>query len=165
MKRSTVDVFQDGAIGGFIGYGLISLYFAALNVLVGKPAWYTVEALGNGLFGNGNPGQMIAFNGLHLAIFLALGVVAAFMIQEIELHPAFWYVVFFASVAGFIVGYVFLTLVTDALADLSPFSVAFGNAVAGVGMGAYLFWRHPQMARAVHDETVREDQEYLTLSA
>lgn len=160
MRKTTAGILQDGAIGGFIAYGLISVYFALLNLLAGKSAWSTLEALSTGLFAGTNPGQMIAFNGVHLTVFILLGIIAAFMIQEVELHPAFWYVVFFTSIVGFMLGYVLLSLVAAALADLSPVTVAIGNVLAAVGMGIFLFWRHPQMSRAVREELEREEHEH-----
>jgi hypothetical protein len=160
MKKTTIGVLRDGAIGGFIAYGLISVYFALLNVLAGKSPWSTLEALSTGLFAGTDPGQMIAFNGVHLIVFIVLGIIAAWMIQEVELHPAFWYVVFFISIVGFMLGYVLLSLVAATLANLSPLTVAIGNVFAAIGMGCFLFWRHPQMARAVRDELERDEHEH-----
>ena len=88
MQKSTTDVLQDGLLSGVAGYALISVYFALSNLVAGLPALHTIEALGEALFGGTNPGQMIAYNGLHLAVFLVLGVIAALLIREVELHPA-----------------------------------------------------------------------------
>ena len=71
MKKTTSDVLQDGLLSGFIGYGLISLYFTLLNLLAGKPAWLTAQTFGDALFPGSFPGPMIAFNGTHLAIYLS----------------------------------------------------------------------------------------------
>ncbi|HET9439295.1 MAG TPA: hypothetical protein VFO52_03955 [Longimicrobiales bacterium] len=160
MKKNTLDAFQDGAISGFIGYLLLSIYFAVVNLAVGKPAWHTLEALGNALFGTGSPGPLIAYNGLHLAIFLVLGVAAAFLILEIERHPAFWYALFFVFVAGVMVGYILLITIAGPIAGVRPVSMVVGNAIAATGMGSYLFWRHPALTRIVHDEVERDDLEY-----
>jgi hypothetical protein len=140
-------VLEDGAIGGFIAYSLISIYFAVLNVAAGKSPWHTLETLTSGLFSSTTTVQMIAFNSVHLIAFVVLGILAAFMIREVEFHPAFWHVVFFISIVGFMLGYVMLSLVTAALANLSPVTVALGNIFAAVGMATYLFVRH----RTVHE--------------
>lgn len=157
MKKSTLEVWQDGLISGVIGYASIAAYFAVLNLLDGRSPWFTLGTLGHAFFGSGSPGPLIAFNGLHLFVFLALGVVATFMIQEIEQHPAFWYAVFFVFVAGFIFGYLVLLVLTGALAGTSPLTLAFGNLIAALAMGLYLFWRHPGLLPAVRGEAERDE--------
>ena len=160
MRKSTTDVLQDGLLSGLTGYALISVYFAASNLLAGLPALHTVKALGAALFGGTDPGQMIAYNGLHLAIFLALGVIAAVLVYEVELHPAFWYVSFFLTITGFIFGYVFMTVVAGRIAGLDAYSVVVGNVVALAGMGFVLLWRRPAMIRAVQNFANEDEQEY-----
>jgi hypothetical protein len=151
MRKHIARVLFDGGIGGFIAYSLISAYFAVLNVAGGKSALHTLQTLSHGVFASSDPGQMIAFNGIHLLAFLMLGIVAALMVEEIELRPAFWYVVFVIAFVGFMLGYVLLSLATAALANLSPITVAFGNLVASVGMGVFLFCRHLYMGSALND--------------
>ena len=162
MKKATVEVWQDGLFSGLVGYALISLYFAASNVVVGLPALHTVESLGAALFGGTNPGQMIAYNGLHFGVFVVLGVIAAALIHEVEMHPALWYVLFFVALAGFIVGYLFMTVVASRIAELDAYTVAVGNLVAALGMGLLLFWRRPGTVRAVRKYSEGEEGEYLT---
>lgn len=160
MKKATSDVLQDGLISGFIGYGLISLYFALLNLIAGKPAWLTAQTFGDAFFAGSFPGQMIAYNGAHLAIFLVLGIIAALLIKEVELHPAIWYVAMFVAIAGFIGTYSFMTVIADAVAKIDPVTVITGNVVAAVGMGAFLALRHPRLAQAVREQGAREEAEY-----
>lgn len=146
MKKNVARVLSDGAIGGFIAYALISAYFAAFNVLTGHSAWRTLQTLSDAVFASPGPPQMIAFNGVHMVAFLVLGVIAAFMIQELEVRPAFWYVAFFVSTIGFMLGYVLLSLATSAMANLSPTTVLLGNLIAAIGMGAFLVYRQRQIA-------------------
>lgn len=160
MKKTTSDVLQDGLLSGFIGYGLISLYFALLNLLTGKPAWLTAQTFGDALFPGSFPGQMIAYNGAHLALFLVLGVIAAFLIKEVELHPAIWYVAMFVAIAGFILTYSFMTVIAGVVAKIDPVTVITGNVVAAAGMGAFLLLRHPGLARVVREQGEREEAEY-----
>lgn len=160
MKKTTSDVLQDGLIGGFVGYGVASLYFALLNLLFGRPFWYTTQAFGEALFAGSFPGQAIAFNGVHLAVFLVLGLVAAFLVEETELHPVFWYFLLVVAVVGFVAGYLFTTVVAGRLVDLNPVAVAMGNVVAAVGIGAYLLLRHPALRRIVREQDQREEDEY-----
>jgi hypothetical protein len=160
MKRTTADVWQDGLISGGIGYALISVYFAVSNLVVGLPALDTVESLGAALFGGTNPGQMIAYNGLHLSVFLVLGLIAAVLIHEVELHPALWYLLFFVALAGFIFSYLFMAVVASRIAHLDAYTVAVGNLVAASGTALFLFLRHPGMLRAVRTYSQGEDGEH-----
>lgn len=160
MKKGITDVLQDGILSGAAGYALISLYFAASNLVAGLPALHTVDALGTALFEGTNPGQMIAYNGVHLAVFIVLGVIASVLVREVELHPAFWYVLFFVAIAGFIFSYIVMTVVARRIAELDAYSVAVGNLVAGAGMAVVLLLRHPRMAGAVTDAAQEDDQEY-----
>ena len=160
MQKSTTDVLQDGLLSGMAGYALISIYFALSNLIAGLPALHTIAALGEALFGGTNPGQMIAYNGLHLAVFLVLGAIAALLIREVELHPAFWYVLFFVSIAGFIFSYVVMTVIARQIAGLDAYSVAVGNLVAAIGMAFVLWRRHPGMVDAVRESTREDEQEY-----
>jgi hypothetical protein len=159
MTKSTADVLQDGALAGVIGYAIISLYFAALNLLLGVSPWYTLETISHALFGPGSPGPLIAYNGLHLVVFLMLGIIAAYMVQEVELHPAFWYAIFFIFISAFMFGYLLLVVLSDALAPLRPATIAVGNGITALAMGGYLLWRHPKMVASVKNEVTREDVE------
>ena len=162
MKKSTASVLVDGLLSGLVGYALISVYFAMSNIVAGLPALDTIQNLGAALFGGTSPGLIIAYNGLHLGVFLVLGVVAAVLIHEVELHPAGWYALFFVASAGFIFSYVFMTVVAGRIAGLDAYSVAVGNLVALLGMGMLLFWRRPETVRAKRDFSQGEEHEYQT---
>ena len=163
MKKTTASVYLDGFFAGLTGYALISVYFAASNIVAGLPALDTISSLGAALFGGTSVGQMIAYNGLHLGVFLLLGLFAALLVHEVELHPAIWYVLFFVALAGFIFSYVFMTVVAKRIASLDAYSVAVGNLVAVIGMGVLLFVRRPGTVQAVRDYSQSEEGEYLTL--
>lgn len=161
MKSTIAEIWQDGLFSGLVGYAMISLFFAASNLVVGLPAFATMESLGAAVFGGSNPGQMIAYNGVHLVVFLILGMVAAWLFREVELHPAFWYVLFFVTITGFIFSYVLMMLVAGRIAGLDAYSVAVGNLIAAGGMGFFLFWRHPGIVRAVQEYSEDENGETL----
>jgi hypothetical protein len=156
MKRTTAEVWQDGLLSGLVGYALISLFFAVSNLIVGLPALATMESLGAALFGGRNPGHMVAYNGVHLIVFLILGGIASMLFRKIEVHPAFWYVLFFVAIAGFIFSYVLMMIVAGRIAGLDAYSVAVGNLIAAGGMAFFLFWRHPGMVRAVRKYSAGE---------
>ena len=162
MKKSTASVLMDGLLSGILGYAVISVYFAASNIVAGLPALDTIQRLGAGLLGGSDPGHMIAYNGLHLGVFLVLGSIAALLIHEVEMHPAWWYVLFLVAISGFIFSYVFMTVVAGRFAGLDAYSVAVGNLAALLAMGLLLFLRHPGASRAVRDYSQAEEREYLT---
>lgn len=156
MKRTTAEVWQDGLLSGLIGYVLISLFFAVSNLIVGLPAFATMESLGAALFGGRNPGHTAAYNGVHLIVFLILGAIASMLFRKTEVHPAFWYVLFFVALAGFIFSYVLMMVVAGRIAGLDAYSVAVANLIAAGGMAFFLFWRHPGMVRAVREYSAGE---------
>ena len=100
MNSDHWKMLRHGSIAGGMGYLAIVLYYGAFNLLRGRSPVDTVAALGQGLFGDTNQvpviGAIIAYNGLHLVFFLALGIAVAWLLEEVELHPATWYVVLFA---------------------------------------------------------------------
>jgi hypothetical protein len=146
VKRTTREILQGGFFSGAIGYATVSLFHAVLNVLGGRPPWSTLEAMGNALFAGGGPGPLIAYNGIHLALFLLIGLIASLLVEELELHPGFWYVIFFMLVTGFVVGFALSVVLTGSIAHVNALSVAAGNLLAALAMGTYLYLSHPRLA-------------------
>src|SRR5688500_10315158 len=95
MKSARLSFLVPGLIAGLLGSFAIVLYYAAFNLLQGRSPLATVGALGSGLFGAAERvsaiGAMIAYNGVHLVFFIALGIGVSWLLYEIELHPALWY--------------------------------------------------------------------------
>lgn len=154
MNRIAAEVFKKGLISGAIGYVLVSVYYALLNLLIGRSPFATLQAIGHAFFhaGTAGVGEMLAYNGVHLVAWLALGCIAALLVEEAELHPSFWFVMYFVLLAGFIFSDAFLVLVVGAAAGLSPASILIGNVTALAGMGIYLYRAHPGLPALIAKE-------------
>ena len=146
MKRSTREILQGGLLSGAIGYAVVSLFHALTNALAGRPPWFTLEAMGTALFAGQGPGPLIAYNGIHLGLFLLIGLIASLLVEELELHPGLWYVIFFTLVTSFVVACALTVVLTGTIADVNPTAVAGGNLLAALAMGFFLYRTHPRLA-------------------
>jgi hypothetical protein len=134
----------------------VALFFGIVNVFGGHSPFYTVDRLGRALVGTppaGGPGSMagpaLAYNGLHLLVFLLIGFALAWLTAKTEQHPAFWYLAFFGLVAAFIYDFFFVMMLAGrATGGLGWAEVAIGSFLAAVGMVGYLLRVHPDLRRA-----------------
>lgn len=84
---------------------MIVVCLAAVNILQGHTPLFTAAVLGNALLGE--PSTSIAaapvavYNGLHLVVFLVLGMSAAWIAGLVERHPQLWYLLLFLGVFAF----------------------------------------------------------------
>lgn len=168
-------ILQQGFIAGVLGYITVALSSAAMNLLSGHSPFYTVEALARGVFGTGagpsvpatSIGPVIAYNGLHLLVFLVLGWVAAALISEVELHPRIWYMAFFIFLAGFLFTYASMLVLTVELTRTFPaLQIVVANLLAAGVMGVYLARLHPALAATIRqrgDPEVHGERESETV--
>jgi hypothetical protein len=177
MKRSRERVLTDGLIAGTLGYLVLAVFFAVANALAGRSPFYTAALLGDAFFFGlrdaaavqVGPAPVIAYNGVHLVVFLAIGFLIAWGANQLERHPDLSYFSFVLAFAAFLSSYVLVLILGGAVAQALPWPlVAGGNAAAGAAMGAYLWWSHPGLraglgsegeARAGgHNASVREQE-------
>ncbi|HSH46787.1 MAG TPA: hypothetical protein VK966_13155 [Longimicrobiales bacterium] len=160
MRSQTREVLTHGLVAGLIGYGIVVVFYAVWNVLSGRSPFFTSAVLGNVVFyGGGSPGEMeiwagpvLAFNGLHLVIFLLAGVVAAWLTTFSEHGRSRWYLIFSLLMYGaiHIVGFVLL-LAEPIHVAVPVWSGIFATLLALTGMLVYLLSVHPVLRRTVHD--------------
>jgi hypothetical protein len=145
MKQAHVAVFRQGMIAGLLAYVAIILYYALFNLVTGRPADFTVVAIGEALFGQpGVPaiGAVIAYNGVHLIALMAFGTFAAWLLYEVEVHPVLWHTVLFVFIVTFLFAYWIVAIVAAPLASINPIVLVIGNTVGAAAMGVYLGWVH-----------------------
>jgi hypothetical protein len=154
----------EGLVTGLIGYVTVVALFAVLNLLGGEGPFHTAALLGSALFfgmrdGGAlapGPGPIIAYNGVHILVSLAIGLGASWLVFQADKHRPLWYVVFFVFLAGFIYSVAVMGVFAAEIVHLLSWPVIVAaNLCAGVTAGGYLWWRHAQLVA----ELAREGKE------
>ena len=152
MKRSTEKIWIDGLIAGMIGYAVLALFFAVSNALAGRSPFFTAAVLGEAMFYGLRdvnavtlaPGPIIAYNGIHLVVFLLIGFGVAWTVNQLERHPDLSYFAFVLAFAGFLGSYALALIFGGPIAVALPWQLVAGaNFTAGMAMATYLWWTHP----------------------
>lgn len=142
---------REGIVAGLLGYGIVALYYGLLNVFLGRSFFRTARELGLRVVGEGwltdgaalSYAPVLAYNAVHGLAFLAVGMAAAWLVFQAERHPRFWFFFFLVGVSGLVITELFFLLLAVPISQvLSWESVAGANALAALGMGGYLYWRH-----------------------
>lgn len=154
MKERVVKL---GLVTGAIGYAVVVVFYAAVNVLAGRAAWHTADVLGRALLGEAAtwPATIFVYNGLHLVVFLVIGLAAAWLVEETERHPGLWYIVL--SLALFVFMHIFGAVAAFAAPvreALPLWSILLASLAAAMAMGALLWRTHP----ALRSEIVRDGE-------
>jgi len=146
---------RDGLIVGLIGYFSVAALYAAFDLLAARGPLFTVDVLGKAVFrGLRDPGVLglpmerdgtaiFWYNGLHLLISLAIGMIVSGLVTLAEQNsrPR---LVLLTIIAGFVVTILFVGTLTIPIRPLLPWwSVVLSNSLAVVLAGAYLLRRHP----------------------
>lgn len=151
MQESRGVTLKQGLMAGLIGYGTVAVLYGAISLAGGHAPWETAARLGAELLGTtrmGQPGAelgpIVAFNGIHLLVSLAAGMVASWLFFETELHPRLYY----AVLSVLVVGLVGITVVLGVLGVQIAGVVSWGSVTlavlsAAAAMAAYLWLAHP----------------------
>ena len=149
MKPVHWRVLKDGFLAGVALYLTVAVFFAVVNIFVGRSPLHTAHVLGEALLG-GTPDPLdpapsgpavAAFNGVHLVGSLVLGIAAAMLVGAIERARDAWYVFFFIFVAGSIVMILGLGILVAELSHvLAWHSVATGHLAGAAVTTAVLWW-------------------------
>ncbi|MDX1396244.1 MAG: hypothetical protein R3195_17825 [Gemmatimonadota bacterium] len=162
------DVMVEGLTAGLIGYGAVVVFIAVLDLINGRALFQTPSLLGQiliGGFGDPTPGVVVAgpvmaYNGFHLLVFLAVGMAAAWIVHEVELHPIIWYGAFFAVMTIVLVSFMVLSFVGQANAHLlDRWPLIGANALAAVAIGLYMHRAHPALGSTVREHADPEYEE------
>lgn len=151
-----------GLVAGLIGYAAVALFFAAENLIAGRPLLFTAAGLGSLLA----PAEgwsstvgvaaapAIAFNGVHMFLSVCVGMTTSWLVYEAEEHHEFWYILLLLFVALYLFGVlVFGVIGAELLGVLSWGSALAGNAAWLLPVLAYLFWVHrPLLGELGEDE-------------
>lgn len=154
MKNTWREVLEQGSIAGLIGFATVAVIFAVLNVAQGKSPFYTAALLGASVFyGATDPAQVvvappavIAYNGLHLLVFLVFGIIASALASIADRGWHLWFIALFFFIfisfhlEGFVQGFAFP--MRRAIPDVALWSAGI---IASLAMGAYILRQHPRM--------------------
>jgi hypothetical protein len=149
-------LYSEGLIAGTLGAAMLALWFLLIDVLQGQPL-YTPMVLGTMLFKGGAElatlGQLplsvdilVGFTFLHWLVFVALGGIAAWLldIAEGNANAGFGILLLFVMVMfGFFA--VAAVVVPPLLQVLRWQAILIGNLLAVLAMGLYLWWQHRHM--------------------
>ena len=150
------DVLLHGMAAGLIGYATIVVFFLIADPVSGRPVFHTPALLGGALFFGLRepagleigPGPVLAYNGIHVLVFLLLGFVAAWFARLSERLPGGW--VLAVNLMAFVLFHVYGAFVffTEPIRAAIPLGGAVGaTGLAVAAMTAYILWAHPRLRR------------------
>lgn len=149
-----------GLLVGLIGYVTVVAVSAILNVVSGHPLFFTPALFGSALFYGLaepyvieiSPGPVLAYNAVHLLVFIGFGLLASWVTGLAERYPTAQY--------GILV--VLLVVAAHAYAAMLFFALPLmgaeawwqlgipASAAAGA-MGAFLWHEHPALRRLLRE--------------
>lgn len=160
MHNRTRDILIGGLWAGVIGYGAVVVVIALLNVLSGRSPFYTAALFGSALFYHLQdpaalviaPGPVLAFNMVHMLVFLGLGLICSWLVSLAERYPTTQYLVLVAMLfVAFHVYFAMAFLTRPLLGELVWWHVGAGGLAGAVGMGWYLLAAHPFLRRELRE--------------
>ena len=146
-------IVREGIIAGLIGAAGVAIWFLIVDTVQGQP-FRTPAMLGSALlsiFGargaEGTITFVLVYTVFHGLAFLGVGILLTFLVHHAENDPevlAAIIVLFIIFELGF-AGLVALLAESPLFGTLAWYQVAAGNAIASVGMGYFLWRRHPKL--------------------
>jgi hypothetical protein len=147
---------REGMVVGLIAYASVAVFYSAFDLLAARGTLYTVDLLGKAVFrGLRDPGilqypirpdltAIFWYNGLHLLISLAIGLIVTRLIERAERYPTRAHLVLFTIVAGFVLTILGVGLLTSPMRPVLPWwSIIVANGLATLLAGLYLLRKHP----------------------
>jgi membrane-anchored protein YejM (alkaline phosphatase superfamily) len=161
MERQ--QIMEEGVTSGMIGALAIAAWFFVLDLAAGS-ILATPTMLGTSmatLVGQSpsTPAAVITYTLFHFAIFLAIGFVCAWVVNNSEKTPSVL-IGFMGLVVAFEVGWIGWTTV---LADrtnfgaLAWYQVLVANLLAAGAMGVYFWRRHPALGARLNEAIVGQE--------
>ncbi len=153
LTMSTVLI--EGFITGIIGAGIVAAWFLLLDTITHEPLW-TPSLLGTVLFqgpeaavanhSTVDPGMVAAYTIVHHLAFIVVGLLASFLVTEMERVPPLGIALLFLFVFTETAFLIFILSIGGPLLEgISLWGVAVANLLAATGMAGYLWYRHPRI--------------------
>lgn len=151
---------REGLILGLIAYLAVAVFYALFDLLAARGAFYTINVLGQVVFrGLRDPAvlqfpmaldlpAMALYNGVHLLLSLAIGVVVIKLALLPERRPDLARLAGIVIIAGFVATILAVGLLSTRIRPVLPWwSIVTANSVAVLLAGRYVLRRHPGIWR------------------
>jgi hypothetical protein len=148
------DSYRQGIEAGIAGAMMVAVWFFIVDLLSGKPFFYTPNILGTALFRQGagldqpqdlavSMEMVLVYTWIHGLVFCAIGGIAAKLLAlaERDVHAGFGILLLFVIFEFGFTGAA-LVLAEPILRALAWPSVLIGNLLAAAVMTAYFWCRH-----------------------
>jgi hypothetical protein len=159
MPDNRHSVVGEGTDVGIIGGLAVALWFLLLDTIAGHP-FLTPSLLGQVvLFGNDKPdtqhivfGAILIYTAAHFIVFALLGMGLVAMTHWATENAVVRYAFLPVFLVFEVLFYGVLAVFSDVTKELFPFwAVVSANTLAALSMGAYLWFRHPQLRSSIQD--------------
>ena len=159
MKPDRARLFTEAFIAGIIGYAVVALFYVIWNILAGRHPLHTAATLGQGIARTPVTGDsviafgpIVAYNAVHLIVFLVIGLIAAWLVFATEKVPQFWFVGVLIFVTALMASIALVVTYSVPISEALPWwSIVTANLVAAILMGAYLIKTHPSLMQRIGD--------------
>jgi len=167
MRESTARLSSEGLFTGLIGYATALAVVGAIDLVAGRSVFYTPALFGATLFYGLNdpfalvvaPGPVLAYNMVHLLVFLVLGFGAAWCAWLAERYPMAQYLVLvFLLFVAFHVYAALLFFAQPLLGAAGWWKLGLGTVAAAVTMGTFLLGRHDLLRRELREIPMGESR-------
>jgi hypothetical protein len=155
MNAERQQAFWRSIYTGLVGYLVVAVFFLVLDPLLGRGFLHTPALIGSGLFYGLTdpaaltirPGPIIAYNGAHLVVFLALGlIVGQLTYVSLRLRQQAWYLVTMLVILVLGHLYVALWVLTEPVrSDLPVWMITVAGLVAVTAMVVCVLVLYPQL--------------------
>lgn len=166
-RWKTGRVLVEGIVAGFLGAAAVALWFFVFDLARGQP-FFTPGALGSVVFHGVDSlaqvridtGTVLGYTVIHLFLFSLTGIIASAVLKRARRvpHLVLGGVVFFVALEALFMGA--LTIVAEfLLGSLAWWTVAVGNLLAVLVMGAFFGVRYPGLWSAVFQADMESGRE------
>jgi hypothetical protein len=148
---------NEGIRAGILGAAVVAVWFVVVDLIMGRPL-YTPMTLGEALrsiFGpvptDANVQLVVMYTVVHFAVFILVGVLAAWIMNASEGEPghlAGLFLLFIVFEAGFYL-YLYLLAQNGRFVDIAWYQIGAANLLSAFAMGRYLFRAHPGSLQAM----------------
>lgn len=168
MSEKMRRIVKEGAIGGAVAYLAVVLVFAIFNVLMWRSPFHTAAAMGSLLLHGSQAsaefaveaGPVLAYNGIHLVGSLLVGIAAAVLVFETEMHRSLWYFTLMILIAAVMYSItVFGVFGVEIGGVLDWPSVVLGTVVWVGAMTVYFWGMHRGLVGGIREELEEERAE------